>query len=111
MKFLRLLGCVLFASLLVATAAEAADRKGTTEGTFTGIEQGDYAHLQLKTAAGRQETFFVLNVNKSVQPFVDSPKKMKGRKIRVHWRERQENVPESGGKMLVKSVQRVEPLK
>jgi hypothetical protein len=111
MKLLRLLIAVLFTSVVLTNVAAAAERKGTTEGTFAGIEQGDYAHLQLKTPAGKQETFFVLNVDKSVQPFVDSPKKMKGRKIRVHWRERQENIPEAGGKMLVKSVQRIEPLK
>ena len=77
---------------------------GATEGTFVGIDQGDYAHFQIKDKKGKDDSFIVLRPDKSVQPFLDNPKKLKGRLVRVHWKE--ETIPEAGGKM--KTVTKVE---
>jgi hypothetical protein len=80
---------------------------GATEGTFVGIDQGDYAHFQIKDKKGKDDSFIVLRPDKSVQPFLDNPKKLKGRLVRVHWKE--ETIPEAGGKM--KTVTKVESRK
>ena len=103
----------LFASLLLTlvltltASAESRALKGTTDGTFAGIEQGDYAHFLLKDKKGKAESYFILRPDKSVQSFVDNAQKLKGRKIRVYWEERQENIPEAGGKQRIKVVTKV----
>ena len=103
---------VIIASLSWAAFCGAANatgvRTGVSVGTFAGIQQGDYSHLLLKTADGKEESFFVLKVGTSVRPYIANPRKLKGRKIRVHWREQMENIPEAGGPMLIKSVERIE---
>ena len=109
-NLLRLLGAVSIASLLAAATpsfAQSAATKGRTKGTFAGIEQGDYAHFLVKTPKGR-ESFFILRPDKSVQSYLDNPDKLKGRKVRVRWEERDENIPESGGKQRIKVVTRVD---
>lgn len=88
-----------------AAATCLAESQGITDGTFVGIEQGDYAHFQIKpTKEGQPDSFIILRPDKSVQPFLDSPAKMKGRKVRVHWKE--QTIPEVGGPM--KTVVKVE---
>ena len=95
--------------LVVASPAFAGSRadNGHSDGTFVEIEQGDYAHFVIKTKAGR-ESFFVLRPDKSVQSFIDNGSKLKGRKVRVHWEERNENIPEAGGKQRIKVVTKVD---
>ena len=106
----RQLCTALIVTLVFAASAFSESRasKGTTNGTFAGIEQGDYAHLLVKTASGKQESYFVLQVDKSVQPYVEYAAKMRGRKVRVYWEERNENIPEAGGKQKIKLVTKVE---
>ena len=115
MRISQIVGGLAVCIAMLTTAALGAEPKSgkqrTTEGTFAGIEQGDYAHLLVKTASGKQESYFVLQVDKSVQPYVDNAKKMRGRKIRVYWREKMENLPEAGGRTKVQVVERIEPLK
>lgn len=84
-----------------AKEAKAA-KSGVATGTFTGIEQGDYAHLNLKTADGTEDSFFVLNDDNGLKPFVENPAKYTGKKIEVRWEEREENIPEAGGKMEIR---------
>ena len=104
----QLFTAVLVTLALAATAlSESRTRKGTTNGTFAGIEQGDYAHFLVKTAKG-QESYFVLRPDKSVQSYLDNPNKLKGRKVRVSWEERNEAIPEAGGKQKIKVVTKVE---
>ena len=81
--------------------------KGTANGTFAGIEQGDYAHFLLKDKKG-VHSFFVLKPHESVQAYLDNPEKLKGRKIRVHWEERMQKIPEAGGNERIKLVTKVE---
>lgn len=103
---------LLLVALVVAVPtlsfARPAAAHGQTDGTFAGIEQGDYGHFLVKTGAGKQESFFILRPDKSVQAFLDHPDKLKGRKVRVHWEERDENIPEAGGRQRIKVVTKVD---
>ena len=106
---LRLLTTTVVVALAFAASALAESRakKGQIDGTFAGIEQGDYAHLLVRTK-NKVESFFVLRPDKSVQAFLDNPNGLKGRKIRVHWEERNEHIPEAGGKQQIKVVTKVD---
>ena len=98
-------------SLLAAASicfAESRATKGTTDGTFAGIEQGDYAHFLLKDTKGKPESYFILRPDKSVQSYLDNLDKLKGRKVRVYWEERNEQIPEAGGTQRIKVVTKVE---
>lgn len=110
MNSLRQLAATILFALFLATPAATclAGSKGTTIGTFAGIEQGDYAHFLLKDPKGKSESFFILRPDKSVQSYLDNPTELKGRKIRVYWEERNENIPEAGGKQKIKVVTKVE---
>jgi len=101
--FVAVLFCFLFV-IAVDVRAESRAMTGSTEGTFVGIEQGDYAHFQIKNKNGKEDSFIVIRPDKSVQPFLDDPTKLKGRKVLVHWKE--QTIPEAGGKM--KTVTKVE---
>ena len=111
MSILRQIAAVVCLSFVFAAAApafaESRASKGHSDGTFAGIEQGDYAHFRLKKKSG-EESFFILRPHKSVQSFIDNGDKLKGRKVRVFWEERDENIPEAGGKQRIKIVTRVE---
>jgi hypothetical protein len=97
-----LVAVVCFVS--VSTAVEARGASGSTEGTFIGIEQGDYAHFLIKDKKGKDDSFIILRPDKSVQPYLDHPAKLKGKRVRVHWEEQM--IPEAGEKM--KTVTKVE---
>ena len=99
---------ILAAVFAVTASAESRATKGYTDGTFAGIEQGDYAHFLVKTAKGKQESYFILRPDKSVQAYLDNPDKLKGRRVRVHWQERNENIPEAGGKQRIKVVTKID---
>lgn len=101
---LVLAGFVLAGATALQVHGESRAVTGATEGTFVGIEQGDYAHFQIKDRKGKVDSFIVLRPDKSVQRYLDSPAKLKGRLVRVHWKE--ETIPEAGGKM--KTVLKVE---
>ena len=109
MILLRSIGAAVFlaAVLAAATPASAGSAKsGSTEGTFVGIEQGDYAHFLIKDKKDRDDSFIILRPHKSVQSYFDNPVKLKGQNVRVflegadHSRSRRfdENRRESGVK-------------
>ncbi|HSH39359.1 MAG TPA: hypothetical protein VK993_11285 [Chthoniobacterales bacterium] len=107
----RLTATILFALLIASgepSFAQSRANKGHTDGTFAGIEQGDYAHFLLKDVKGRRESYFILRPDKSVESYLKNPDKLKGRKIRVHWEERNEEIPEAGGKQRIKVVTKVD---
>ena len=114
--FRRLSFSVSFLALLAASslcfAGAKESNKGTTAGTFTGIEQGDYAHFQIKDGKGAAQSYFILQPDKSLQSYLDKPAKFKGKPVVVHWEEREENIPEAGGKQRIRIVTKVdEPVK
>ena len=110
MTLLRIL-TVTFVSAIAfcgTALAESRAKNGQTDGTFAGIEQGDYAHFLVERGKGKQESYFILRPDKSVQPYLNNPSKLKGRKVRVHWEERNEHIPEAGGNQQIKVVTKVE---
>lgn len=109
MNVRRLFTIAVLSFAFAASASSASGAtKGTTDGTFDGIEQGHYAHLLLKNSKAKQESFFIRDAHKSVESYLANPKKLKGRKVRVHWEDRDEYIPEASGKQRVKVVTKVE---
>jgi hypothetical protein len=106
MTFLRLVAAALlfFYAAAAPSAFAGSPKTGTADGTFVGIEQGDYAHFQIKDKQGHDDSFIILRPHKSVQPYLDHPAQFKGKKVRVHWKE--QTIPEAGG--LMKTVVKVE---
>ena len=107
MTLLRPIAAAIFLLCFLATmpsSSGGAPQTGTTDGTFVGIEQGDYAHFLIKNKKGHDDSFIILRPDKSVQAYLDNPAKLKGHKVRVHWKE--QTIPEAGG--LMKTVVKVE---
>jgi hypothetical protein len=98
------------ASLSFGASENKILRQGSTDGTFVGIEQGDYAHFQIKNKRGQEESFFLLHPDKSSQPYLDHPEKCEGRNVRVHWQDEMRKIPEAGEIMRIRIVLRVEAL-
>lgn len=85
----------------------AAEAKVAT-GTFTGIEQGDYAHWLMKSQAGEELSYFILKGDGSVAKVLAKPKAFIGRKCRVKLKTSIQDIPEAGGKIEVEQVLGVE---
>lgn len=75
---------VLFLSVGLLSAAGAGAR-GSTEGTFVGIEQGNPKYFLIKETDGGEHRFVILGPGESVQPYLDNPAKFKGRPVKVYW--------------------------
>lgn len=88
-------------------AAKSKTAKIAT-GTFTGIEEGDYAHWQMRDAKGKELSFFILRPDASVDKVLENPKKFVGRKCRVKWKQSTENLPEAGGDTQIEQILSVE---
>lgn len=107
----------LAALIIFAAAGLAAEpnakvlKRGVTDGTFVRIEQGDYAHFYVKTKTNREESFFILNPDPSLQPYLDNGAKFAGRKVHVRWEERMQTLPEAGGPTRIQIVTKVESRK
>jgi hypothetical protein len=71
----------------------------SAEGTFTGIEQGDYAHFKLRAGDGTERSFFILQTDAALDRILADPQEYEGRACRVRWERRSENIPEAGGPM------------
>lgn len=80
----------------------------STTGTFLGIEEGDYAHWQMKTEAGKEVSYFILRPEASVEKVLENPKAYQGKKCRGHWKSSTEKIPEAGGEIKVEQILRVE---
>lgn len=98
--------CANFVAALKGKKAGAALK--VTEGVFTGIEEGDYLHWNMRGKGGEELSFFVLKPDASVEKVIANPKAFAGRKCKVTWKTTTENVPEAGGKMEVHQVLGVE---
>lgn len=80
----------------------------TTSGTFTGIEEGDYAHWNMKTDKGEEVSYFILKPDASIEKVLENPKPFIGKKCAVKWKASKENIPEAGGKIDLEQVVSVE---
>lgn len=78
------------------------------EGTFVGVEQGDYGHWNMRVKGGEDASFFILRPDASVEKVLEKPEAYAGKKCRVTVKKSMENIPEAGGKMEVEQVLSVE---
>jgi hypothetical protein len=97
----------VFLGATAPSQGETQATSGVAEGTFAGIEQGDYAHFLLKDKKGTEHSYFILKPDKSVQSYMDNPE-LKGRRVRVYWREQTQKIPEAGETRRIKVVTKVE---
>lgn len=101
--------CAAFVAALKKNGpAKTAAAAQVTVGIFAGIEEGDYAHWNMRTAAGKELSLFVLRPDASVEKVLENPKAFAGRKCKVTWKESTEDIPEAGGKMKVQQILSVE---
>lgn len=111
----RIEGSTAYAGMIGADAPKAAVGTvfgaGYSDGTFSGTEQGDYLHLDLEQADGGIETFFVIKPDASVELLLKDAGASKGAKIRVHWTEKMQDIPETGEAARMKICDRIELLK
>lgn len=110
LRKLALAFCLIGGLVPAVALAKGNSSHGATTGTFAGIDRGDYGHFLLKTGPNKQESYFILRPDRSVESFLKNPEKRKGRKVRVHWEERDENLPEAGGAQKIKVVTKVDEL-
>ena len=88
--------------------AKGAVTAKTTSGTFTGIEEGDYAHWTMKTDKGEVVSYFILKPDASIEKVLENAESFIGKKCVVKWKTSKENIPEAGGKIDVEQVISVE---
>lgn len=86
--------------------AQAAAK--VTEGTFTGIEEGDYFHWNMKSKDGEELSFFILKPDASVDKVLENADAYRGKKCRITWKKSKEKIPEAGGTMDVEQILSVE---
>ncbi|MCB1142552.1 MAG: SH3 domain-containing protein [Leptospiraceae bacterium] len=74
------------------------DKEKTVVGRFTGVEQGDYFHLNLETDSG-PTSFVFLRASDGIQfeEFESQPEKYKNKKISVKYKPIRLYIPEAGG--------------
>ncbi|MBX7210200.1 MAG: hypothetical protein K1X78_17910 [Verrucomicrobiaceae bacterium] len=78
------------------------------EGVFTGIEEGDYYHWDMRSTAGKQTSFFILKADASVDRVVTNAKAFVGKKCRIKWKPSVVTIPEEGGKIELDQILSVE---
>jgi hypothetical protein len=94
----------------VTALKAAAGPSNAVEGTFTGIEEGDYAHWKMRVG-GEERSFFILRPEPSVEKVLAKPASYIGKQCRITVKKSKENIPEAGGKIDVEQVISVEWLK
>lgn len=94
-------------ALVMPNASEAADKilsSGTMDGTFLRLDQGDYAHFVIKDNAGKEQDFFVIKGDSTIDAIVAAPAKYKGRKVSVKWQVVMTDIPEAGGQTKIRKL-------
>lgn len=79
-----------------------------TDGTFLGIEEGDYFHWKMRTVDGDEISYFILKPDAAVDKVLENPTAYTGKKCRVTWKKSTENLPEAGGKTEIEQILSVE---
>ncbi|MBK8038686.1 MAG: hypothetical protein IPK22_16385 [Verrucomicrobiaceae bacterium] len=104
--------CAAFVAALKKAASKSSGKAQAAgkvvEGTFTGIEQGDYFHWNMTTKSGEEVSYFIMRPDDSVEKVTENPEKYIGKKCRVTWKKSTENIPEAGGKMEIEQILSVE---
>lgn len=88
--------------------AQAAAKNKVVEGTFVGVEEGDYFHWNMKDKAGEDVSFFILQADASVDKVLENAAAYAGKKCRVTVKKSKETIPEAGGKIEVEQILSVE---
>ncbi len=103
--------CEIFVAALKKGKEGAAKPKAAaklTDGVFLGIEEGDYAHWNMRSVDGDEVSYFILKPDESVDKVLENPKSFIGKRCRVTWKKSTENIPEAGGKMEIEQILSVE---
>lgn len=104
--------CAAFVAALKKAASKSSGKAQAAgkvvEGTFTGIEQGDYFHWNMTTKSGEEASYFIMRPDDSVEKVTENPEKYIGKKCRVTWKKSTEKIPEAGGKMEIEQILSVE---
>jgi hypothetical protein len=98
--------CVAFVAALKKGQAAGKPQAAAklTDGTFLGVEEGDYFHWKMRTADGVEVSYFILKPDTSVDKTLENPTAYVGKKCRVTWKKSTENIPEAGGKMEIEQI-------
>lgn len=89
-------------------SGKAAAALRTSEGAFVSVEQGDYAHWNMRLKNGEEFSLFILRPDASVEKVIGDPKRYRGKRCRVKWKKSTQNIPEAGGKIEVEEIVSVE---
>lgn len=91
------------------TASNSSPGTNTTQavtGTFVSVEMGDYMHFNMKSDAGEELSFFVMDLPADqISPF-EQPG-MEGQRVEVQWRRVVQDIPEAGGEMEIDEVTQI----
>ncbi len=77
--------------------SETPENQQSVSGMFTGIEQGDYFYFTIKTEAGEDMSFMVLQTDATFEAISENPEKYTNAMVKVYWETTTENIPEAGG--------------
>lgn len=88
-----------YAEALGRGAKNSKQSGNTVEGVFTGIDQGDYAHWNMRANDGSERSFFILQTDAAIDRVLADPQEYEGHKCIVRWERRSEDIPEAGGRM------------
>lgn len=101
-------GSAFVAELKGKSGQKPAKPSQVAVGTFTGIEEGDYFHWNMRSDQGEDLSFFILNPDPSLEKALANPKAFAGKKCRVTWKKSTENIPEAGGPTEIDQILSVE---
>lgn len=78
------------------------------EGTFSGIQEGDYFHWVMKDRKGEERSFFILQPTSAIERVLADPQEYEGRKCRITFKKSKESLPEAGGEVEIEQIVSVE---
>lgn len=96
--------------LLLLLTLPALAKNHVLVGKFVDLEFGDYAHVLIEDAKGEQHSYFLGN-DPALEKFVTDTDRYRGKRVRVHWRTVNKNIPQAGGEMEIEEAFKIEVLK
>lgn len=78
------------------SAAALAAPFRSLDGVFVRLEQGDYQHVVIRDAGGRERSFFVQD-DGSFARLLEKPAAFRGKRLRLRWHHVTRALPEAGG--------------
>jgi len=84
--------------------------EGTSTGTFTHLEQGDYYYFHIKNESKRESFMLRSAYNGSDQLNIDNWKTIKGKTVKITWKAEEEKNPEDNSSLKYQKVLAVEVL-